>query len=357
MIGQPVQPAALEEFYADLENDELQGLWRVQTMSREPQTVVRPHLWRWETLYRHLLRAGEVMTTSREAERRVLLLVNPGLRASYASTHTLTACVQMVKPGEVAPAHRHSPTAIRFILRGRGAYTTVEGERLEMHEGDLILTPNWTWHDHGNETATPIIWMDGLDRPLVTALNASFFEAYSTDRQPVTRPAGDSLRRFGAGLRPRGWHERPLYSPQRIYCWEDTYATLSHLARAGDADPYDDVALEYVNPATGGPALPTLGLSIQLLRPGTRTRAHRHTSSAVYHVFRGRGYTVINGQRYDWAQGDFLALPPWAWHEHGNASSSEEAILFALTDVPALGALGLYREEPYADGDGHQTVY
>jgi gentisate 1,2-dioxygenase len=351
LIGEAVdRAAAAEEFYGDLENDYLQGLWRVQTMSPEPRPVARPHLWRWETLERQLGRAGELMTMDRGAERRVLLLVNPGLQATYATTHTLTACVQMIKPGEVAPAHRHSPTAIRFIIQGQGAYTTVEGERIAMRPGDLILTPSGTWHDHGNETDAPIIWMDGLDRPIITAFNASFFEPYPEDRQPVLWTDEDSARRYGAGVRPLGQGARGRYSPQRVYRWEETYATLRYLAAQGEAHPYDDVALEYVNPTTGGRALPTLGLSIQLLRPGVRTRAHRHTSSAVYHVFRGRGCTVIEGQRFEWAGGDFLALPPWSWHEHANTSVTDEAILFSITDLPAVEALGLYREEPYPDG-------
>ncbi len=102
--------------------------------------------------------------------------------------------------------------------------------------------------------------------------------------------------------------------------------------------------------------LPTLGCAIQLLRPGVHTRAHRHTSSSVYHVFRGRGYSVINGQRLDWEQGDFLAVPPWAWHEHANASTADEAVLFSINDLPAMEALALYREQAYAEHDGHQPI-
>ena len=356
MIGErATETAELEAFYTDLEANLLQALWRVQTQTSEPRTQVHPHVWRWEMLHRQLVRAGELMTMDRSAERRVLLLVNPGLRAVNAATHTLTAAVQMIKPGEIAPTHRHSPTAIRFIIEGRGAYTTVNGEKLIMDPGDLILTPNWTWHDHGNETDAPILWMDGLDRPLVAALNAIFFEPYAEDRQAVTLPPDYSARKYGSGhLRPTWQREAPVFSPQHAYPFKDTYARLSDLAALGEASPYDDVAVEYLNPATGGHALPTLGCAIQLLRPGVRTQAHRHTSSKVYQVFRGRGYTVIDGQRFDWEQGDFLAVPPWAWHEHANASPSEEAILFSINDVPVMEAMALYREQPYTENDGHQ---
>src|SRR5919202_5890136 len=207
MIREP-EAAGLEQFYADLEDNFLQGLWRVQTQTNEPRTAAVPHVWRGQMLRQQLLQAGELMTMDRSAERRVLLLVNPGLRAINAATHTLTAAVQMIKPGEIAPTHRHSATAIRFIIEGRGAYTTVDGEKLIMDAGDLILTPNWTWHDHGNETDTPIFWMDGLDRPLVANLNAMFFEPHADDRQAVTLPEDYSPRRYAGGhLRPT-W-ERP----------------------------------------------------------------------------------------------------------------------------------------------------
>jgi gentisate 1,2-dioxygenase len=355
MIGErAVEPAQLESFYADLEANNLQGLWRVQTQSREPKTKVQPWSWRWEMLHRQLLRAGEVLTLDRSAERRVLLLVNPGLKHDNAATHTLTAAVQMIKPGEVAPSHRHSPTAIRFILEGEGAYTTVEGEKVLMRPGDLILTPSWTWHDHGNETAAPVFWMDGLDRPLVSAVNAMFFEPHPEDSQPVRLPVDYSLYRYGQSLRPAGERGAEVFSPQRVYRWTDTYAALSSLAALDEANPHDDVALEYRNPTTGGHVLPTLGCAIQLLRPGVRTRAHRHTSSSIYQVFRGSGYSVIDGQRLEWTQGDFLAVPPWAWHEHANTSATDEAILFSINDLPTMEALALYREQSYAENDGHQ---
>ncbi len=345
-----------EEFYAGLEGHGLQGLWRVQTVSPEPQTAAQPHVWRGAMLRDQLMRACDVMTMERGAERRVLLLVNPGLRAITAATHTLTAAVQMIKPGEIAPTHRHTPTAIRFIIEGRGAYTTVEGEKLIMDEGDLILTPSWTWHDHGNETDRPIMWMDGLDRPLVSMLNASFFEPYADERQAVTLPIDCSQRRYAGGhVRPTWERGAPTFSPQHAYRFADVYATLSHLADLGEASPYDEVAVEYVNPLTGGHALPTLGCELQLLRPGRRTRAHRHTSSAVYQVFRGRGYSVIDGRRYDWEQGDLFALPTWAWHEHANASTSDEAILFSINDVPPMEALALHREQAYTANDGYQS--
>jgi gentisate 1,2-dioxygenase len=352
------QPAAktrtLEQFDAELATSGLKGFWRIETRTSEPRTAVQPYVWRWPTLRRHLEQARGLIHVDRSAERRALQLINPGLSPRSATTHSFVTAVQLIKPGDVAPTHRHTPTAIRFIVAGHGAYTTVEGEQLIMEEGDLILTPNWTWHDHGNESDGEVVWLDGLDVPLVLALDAYFFESYHQERQPVAYPRDDSTRRYGAQLRPFGHRQTSVVSPQRAYRWRDTYATLAHLAALGEADPYDDVAVEYLNPTTGGHALPTLGCAMQLLRPGSRTRAHRHTSSAVYQVFRGEGYSVVNGQRLSWAQGDIFALPPWAWHEHANASKREEAILFSINDVPVLEALALYRDQDYPEHDGHQ---
>jgi gentisate 1,2-dioxygenase len=138
------------------------------------------------------------------------------------------------------------------------------------------------------------------------------------------------------------------------YPWEQTYAALKQLAEA-DASPFDDVAMEYINPATGGSALRTIGCWIQLIRPGVHTQAHRQTSSAVYHVFAGQGFSVIGGQRVDWRQGDFFVVPPWAWHEHANEGTGE-AILFSIQDTPVFDALGLYREEAYEGNCGHQSI-
>jgi gentisate 1,2-dioxygenase len=240
-------------------------------------------------------------------------------------------------------------------MHGQGAYTTVEGERCPMEPGDLVLTPSWTWHDHGSEAAEPVVWMDGLDVPLIRSLDSMFFEAFADDRQVPSKTVGDSVRRYGAsGLKP-AWTTPPELVPPLVhYKWDQTYAALKRLAEV-DASPFDDVALEYTNPATGGHALRTMACWIQLLRPGVHTKAHRQTSSAVYHVFAGQGYSVIAGRRFDWRQGDFFAIPPWTWHEHVNEASGE-AILFSIQDTPVFETLGLYREEAYTEHGGHQPV-
>ncbi|MBI4609248.1 MAG: cupin domain-containing protein [Candidatus Rokubacteria bacterium] len=344
----------LREFYAELGRRHLAALWTVTAdlLPREPKTKVLPWLWRWKEMSALALRAGELVPIERGGERRVLALVNPGLGGKYATTHTLWGAVQILLPRETAPAHRHTPAAIRFILEGEGAFTTVEGDKCVMGPGDLVLTPPWTWHDHGNEGDEPVIWFDGLDLPLVHDLDAVFFEPYPDHVQPVTA-VNEAERRFRTGqlmptwARPTG-RSSPLYN----YKWQDARAGLDRLA-GGETSPYDDVALEYTNPATGGPVLPTLACWIQLLRPGVRTRAHRHASSAVYVAFSGSGESIISGMRFPWERGDMFVIPPWAWHEHVNPTSAE-AILFSIHDTPVMDALGLYREEPYPAG--HQGV-
>ncbi len=146
------------------------------------------------------------------------------------------------------------------------------------------------------------------------------------------------------------------YSSLMIYKWARTYEALHELAKSGEASPYDDIALVYTNPLNGKYVLPTLSCSVQMLRPRVHTQAHRHTTSAVYNVVAGEGWTVINGQRFDWKQGDFLVVPPWMWHEHANASQTSEAILFSVTDHPVFEALGLYREQAYPENGGFQPL-
>jgi gentisate 1,2-dioxygenase len=302
-----------------------------------------------------MARAGELVRPGPDAERRVLQLINPEL-STRSATHTISAAVQMVLPGEVAPAHRHTPAAIRFVIEGKGAVTFVDGSPCSMTPGDLILTPGWSWHGHMNQTEGPMIWMDSLDGPFVRSLRAVLHEPYPDELHPATRPVDHSINRYGGGhLRPI-WEDTPSpISPLLSFPWAQTERSLRELAEV-DASPYDDVAFRYTNPSTGGDVLPTIGCWVQMLRPSIHTQAHRHSTAAIYHVFRGRGSTVIDGLELKWEQGDFFAIPPWAWHEHRNASPSEEAILFSTNDIPVFRSVNLYREDRYEPHAGHQEM-
>jgi gentisate 1,2-dioxygenase len=313
-----------------------------------------PHMWPWSVVESIVAESAEAVPVG--DERRALQLFNPGLGGRWATTNNLIAAVQILLPGEVARAHRHTPTAIRFIMEGTGAYTAVDGERVYMAPGDLILTPSWAWHDHGNETKDRVVWMDGLDIPLIASLEAMFFQFYSAPQVPASRPANASKQMYGyAQLNPSWVKEKSKSSPLLLYSWEETWKALDAL-RAHDGSPFDGIALEYRHPQTGGPVLPTMACWVQLLRPGEQTKAHRHTGSAVYHVVKGAGRTIIDGQCFNWCQGDILALPPWALHEHANGSASADAVLFSIQDTPVLNALGLYYEEALSENGGRQKI-
>jgi gentisate 1,2-dioxygenase len=332
-----------EAFHDFMHENHMFGLWELASqMTAHPMPKAVPHIWRWSEV-EPIVDESTVVVPMGE-ERRALQLFNPGLGGRWATTNTLIGAVQVILPGEVARAHRHTPTAIRFIMKGEGAYTDVDGERIPMAPGDLVLTPSWAWHDHGNAGTEPVVWLDGLDIPLIQSLEAMFFQMYETAQVPLTSAEHTSRRRYGqAHVMPTWIREKTASSPLLVYAWTDTLRALNDL-RDEPGDPFDGVALEYTHPQTGGPVLPTMACWIQLIRPGERLKAHRHTGSAVYYVAQGQGTTVIDGQAFEWRKGDVIALPPWSLHEHANPSS-EDAILFSIQDRPVLEALNLYREE------------
>ncbi|MFQ6030064.1 MAG: cupin domain-containing protein [Dehalococcoidia bacterium] len=222
-----VTPEEEEHFYEVTDQASLRPAWRGRGLERNPSVV--PFAWRWADAKPLVLRSGEIVTPDRDVERRVLRLANPGLE--HGTTHTISAALQLLLPGENAPAHRHTPTAIRWVLEGSGAYTTVEGDKCYMEPGDLILTPSWTWHDHNNEGDQPLIWMDGLDTPLVHNLEATFYEAFPEDQQPVVG-VGESERKYASGALRPAWEDSSIpYSPLWHYKWDRTYEALQSWPR------------------------------------------------------------------------------------------------------------------------------
>jgi gentisate 1,2-dioxygenase len=354
MTGQAVTTVE-QDFHERMHAAHIYGLWELASqMTPRPEPRAIPYMWTASQLETMVRESGEVVPVGEE--RRALQLFNPGLDGRWATTNTMIAAVQLLLPGEIARAHRHTPTAIRFIMDGEGAYTAVGGERVYMAPGDLVLTPSWAWHDHGNETDRPVVWMDGLDIPLVQALNAMFFQLYDQPQVPLSKPANASVQLHGhVSLTPTWVKERPQSSPLLLYSWEKTWPSLAAL-RDAEGDEHDGIALEYTHPQTGRSLLPTMACWIQMLRPGDRLKAHRHTGSAVYYVVQGSGETIIDGCRFAWGEGDIITLPPWALHEHANRSAHNAAVLFSIQDRPVLEALGLYREEAFTDSGGHQAV-
>ena len=348
----------LEKIYGEMKSSHLAPLWTAERaiVPAEPLAVAVPWLWKWAQLYDFGRRAAELVPLDRGGDRRAMGLSNPGMGGQPYASPTLWAAVQWLNGKEVAPAHRHSSEAVRFIIEGHGAYTTVNGTKVYLERGDFVINPAWHWHDHGSDVDVPMIWMDALDLPLNNYLGASFFEPASREAQEITGSVGGVLKKYGVGQMRPAW-EAPCrqYTPISTYKWETTERALMNLAEV-DASPFDDVALEYTNPHSGGPVLPTLTGWIQMLRPGIHTKAHRQVNSAVYHVVEGRGATVIAGVRFDWERGDIFVIPSWKYHEHINESRSERAILFSVQDTPVMTALGKYREEALTTNGGHQVV-
>jgi gentisate 1,2-dioxygenase len=343
----------LASYYDEIGRLDAGALWTVANAIEpwEPASASVPMLWRYAALRPHVLRSLDLVTPER-AGRRVVYLVNPGRREAAAAVGWLYTGLQVMNPGEKASAHRHSSSALRFIMEGRGAYTIVDGHEVTLGRNDFVLTPNGTWHEHGvAPDGTVCIWQDGLDIPLVNAMEANFFEVHPHLAQAVAHPVDDTSAIFGApALRPEGAAWGKPHSPLLKYEWGPTYEALRRHAAAAPGSNFDGTLMHYVNPLTGGPVMPTIGAAMQLLRPGERTRAHRHTGSAVYQAAKGSGFSIVGGRRFDWTERDIFCVPSWAWHEHANASASEDACLFQFNDLPVIRALGLWREEALAGG-------
>jgi gentisate 1,2-dioxygenase len=329
----------IDDFNEKLDKLNLVGYWGIpRSESFEPKASFAATIWRWDDVHAALMEAGDVLGMD-DSLRRFIAFKSAG---KVRTTHTLALGVQLVKPGEIARAHRHTMGAIRFVLEGGGAQTTVDGEPFPMEPGDFITTPSRSWHDHYNGSDKPIVWLDGIEAPLMGLLEIGFAEIFSSDRQPLRRAVDAS--RYELGLARPAWMKSDSKQPPAFrYKWADTEKALKALGET-PGDAHDGLLLRYVNPLTGGPTLPTFSCEIQMLRPGETTKAHRHTSTAIYHAFRGQGFTVVGDTRFEWRQGDSFSVPLWNMHHHGN-SSREPAILFSMNDRPLMEALDFYREE------------
>ena len=335
--------AQRQDFYGRLAKHDMAPLWESlhALVLKQPASPAVPYLWRYQEEVRDLLMEAGHLITAREAERRVLILENPGMKGSSAITRSLYAGLQLVMPGDVAPSHRHAQNALRFIVEGARAYTAVNGERTLMNPGDLVLTPSWHWHDHGNDTDQPMVWLDGLDIPIVAFFDASFAEAGNAEMQTEVRPVGDSDLRFGNNLAPVDWMPASQSSPIFNYPYARTRETLTAMAASDTPDACHGHKLRYVNPATGGHVTPTMAAFMQLLPAGFSTAPYRATDGAVFSVVEGEGETIIGGQRFRWKPRDVFVVPSWTEVTH---HAESEAVLFSFSDRSAQEKLGLWRE-------------
>lgn len=333
------------EFRNGLTVQNLVPLWpslRAALPYEIPSRRTRPMVWRYADIRPRLLEAGE-LTPIEKAERRVLVLANPGLGLeNMQATPSIYIGMQLILPRETAPNHRHSPSAVRFVVEGEGGFTVVDGEKLPMERGDLILTPSGLWHEHGHEGEGPVVWLDALDLPVVYSLEASY--CLEGDPQAVrNQPDASQTRYRRAGLLPYSALNRPRADyPLRRFPWRETQAALHDLAGVTDAN--EIVQLAYVNPETGHECLPILGFSAIMLRPGETIRPPRRSASAVLHVVEGDGQAVIDGAALDWSNQDTLAVPTHAKVEIVNRSATRPACLFQVDDAPMQRKLGFYEE-------------
>ena len=304
-----------------------------------PQPLTKSHLWAYADVRPLLLRAGE-LTPVEKAERRVLFLRDPGRgQTAMQATSTLYVGLQLLLPGETAPAHKHTPSAARIVVEGEGAYTVVDGERLPMHIGDLILTPGGMWHDHGHSGTKPVIWLDALDLPLFVYLEGSY-AIEAPLQKPRNRPDASEVEYRSAGLLPVRRRDMPAPSyPMLRYPWARSEAALRTLS--GHAD--GAVELDYVNPETGQSCLPTMGFTAMMLRPGSVERPVLRSASAVFHVISGEGTSTINGARHAWQARDTFSAPVFAEIEH-RATGDAPAFLVRIHDAPLQEKLGYYEE-------------
>jgi gentisate 1,2-dioxygenase len=339
-----VKPGTSDErkaFYERLDKKSTAPLWEVlaKLVTPQPQPECLPAIWKYEDIRPLLMEAGRLIT-AKEAERRVVVLENPGIRGISQITQSLYAGIQLVMPGEIAPSHRHAASALRFVLESSSAFTAVDGERTTMEPGDFILTPSWTFHDHGNPGDQPAIWLDGLDVPMVNLFDSSFAEHYPDETEEPAKREGDAEARYGANMLPEEYRAPSLSAPVFNYRYAKSRDALEQL-KQGPVDQWTGHKLQYVNPATGGPPMPTIGAFLQLLPSGFKTQPMRSTDATVYCPTEGSGRTRIGDTVFEWGPRDVFVVPSWCPVVH---EADTESVLFSFSDRPAQKALGLWRQ-------------
>ena len=311
-----------DQFYRSIEPESLAPLWlRLKTLvPREPTPTAVAHRWRYADVRPRVLESARHITAE-EAERRVLILENPGLRGSSQVTGNLFAGLQLIMPGETAPSHRHTQSALRFIVEGDGAYTMVDNQKVVMRPGDLVITPAWRWHSHGNDTAGPMVWLDGLDIPLAKYFGGTFRE--------------EAHERATAG-------DDPAPLPPIHFPYRDTRAALEAMRTGGRIDPHAGCVVRYLDPATGSWVMPTIATMMRLLPAGFTSAPYRSSDSMVFAVVEGRGAIDIAGAAFDLAPHDVAVVPGWLTY---TIRADDDLVLFSYSERAAQDKLGFFREQ------------
>ncbi|MCH8867065.1 MAG: cupin domain-containing protein [Proteobacteria bacterium] len=321
-----------------------------------PVSIAVPYSWSYSDARERLMSLSSLLTTE-EAERRNINFVNPALKdfMPAAALPTLRGGIQLLLPAEKAYSHRHSANAFRLVLEApkSGAYTNVEGNRLPMSMGDLILTPNWTWHDHHNEGDSHVIWYDGLDVLMAYWIGGVFFEQMvdvtGEKYQAIKHEANAITDNFGPGM----IHRKKMYAdhfpasnnPLIYYPYSKARALLANLAEQYAGDPHEDIVIEYVNPVTCGPTFPTMGTSLRLIKEKSTVAAMHRTENILFITMEGSvTFHTPNNDQFTTKPHDVTAMPSWVPYRITNDGDTP-AVLFSQTDRPVFEALGFYREQ------------
>jgi gentisate 1,2-dioxygenase len=341
----PLPSRELDELYRGFEQERLVPLWTEigDLMPLQPTPAAQPHAWRWNTLLPLAERAGELVPVGRGGERRAIALANPGLGGAPYATPTLWAAIQYLGPREVAPEHRHTQNAFRFVVEGEGVWTVVNGDPVAMRRGDFLLTPGWNFHGHHNTGDQPMAWLDGLDIPFVHYTGSGFFEFGADAVSDVSTPDRSRAERLWAhpGLRPVSQTAQLTNSPIAAYRWEHTDAALTEQldleaeGHSGVVEP-GHAAVRYSNPTTGGDVMATLRAEFHRLRAGTVTATRQEVGSAVWQVFSGRGTVRLGEREWQVGHGDLFVVPSWV---PVTLEAETELNLFRFSDAPIFEAL------------------
>jgi gentisate 1,2-dioxygenase len=361
----PDREARLKSLYDDVATKHMFPFWATSTEVEHDEVkqllgTMRavPYLWRCAEDIEPILNRAVELITMADSERRSLVLVNPGLAPKRATVTTMYTAYRLNDANEIMPPHRHSPSAIRFGLKGSGNFTGVDGEDITFGPGDMVLTPNDTWHNHGTVGNEQALNLSVLDLPLVETLNAVHFEhdykeeengrlvtrkqqtpRFSTDYSQRTYGYGGLMPRF-AGKARRG---AGFSSPMFVYRW-DMVREMIERHKDNPGDPHDGLMIEYIDPTTGNPVFKTITFFVQVLHPGQKTLPVRSTASLLVAPFEGEGHSIVDGKRFDWNTFDTLAIPGGSWFEHANDSAKKPLFLFVASDEPTLKKLDLYKK-------------
>lgn len=338
-----ISEAGRTPFYERARALSLTPLWRVLggLVTEVPKSAAVPALWRFDDVRPYLLEACDLISAE-EAERRVLILENPGLPDQSRITPSLFAGYQIILPGEIAPAHRHVASALRFIIEGTNAYTAVAGERTMMEPGDFVITPSWTWHDHGNLSDGPMIWLDGLDMHIVNLLSASFRDSYPALTHPQSRPEGSAHAEAGSNLLPIDFEPRSQTSPIFNYPYRASREAIYRYSRTRDPDRWHGYKMRYINPINGSSAMPTISTALQLLPRGFETEPYRSTAGAIYSVIEGNGTARIGEHQFEFKNKDLFVVPSWY---PMTLQAGAETVLFSYSDRIVQEKLDIFRED------------